>query len=257
MMRFGVCVSTVEEIATIAQAGFDFCELPARAVQPFADEAAALPAMRAWAAAALPAEAFNLLVPGELPLCGPRADHAALRDYAQRAFSRMAQLGGQVAVLGSGAARHIPDGFPHDAALDQLADAIAVLAEESARTGVDLALEHLNHGESNVFTTLAEAHSFLAERGLAQARLLVDLHHLELEHEPFAHVVAAAPLIAHVHVAGGGRGAPGVVGYDYAGFMAAVKQTGYKGRISAECRWNDLAMQAEGALVFMRAQWKA
>lgn len=256
-MRFGVCVSTVEEVVTIAQAGFDFCELPARAVQPFAEEAAALPAMRVWGAAALPAEAFNLLVPGELPLCGPRANHAALRHYAQRAFSRMAQLGGQVAVLGSGAARHIPDGFPREAALDQLADAIAVLAEEAARNGIDLALEHLNRDESNVFTTLTEAHSFLAERGLGQARLLVDLYHLELEHEPFAHVLAALPLIAHVHVAGGGRGAPGVAGYDYTGFMAAIRQTGYNRRISAECRWDDLATQAEGALAFMRAQWKA
>lgn len=255
-MRFGVCVATPEEIAIIAHAGFDFCELPARAVQPFESDAVALPALRTLAAAGLPAEAFNVLVPGELPLCGPNADHVALRAYATRVFNRMAQLGGKVVVLGSGGARRIPDDFPRGVALDQLAAAIALLAEEAGHNGIALALEHLNRAESNVFNTVVESQTFLAERGLDQARLLVDLHHLELEHEPFDHVLKAAPLIAHVHVADGGRNAPGLGGYDYAGFMVAVKQSGYNRRISAECRWNDLAAQAEGALAFMRAQWE-
>jgi hypothetical protein len=37
-MRFGICV-TPDQIATVAAAGFDFCELPARAVMPFDDDA--------------------------------------------------------------------------------------------------------------------------------------------------------------------------------------------------------------------------
>lgn len=256
-MRFGVCVSTPQEIVILGRAGYDFCELPARAVLPFEDDLAALPAMRELDAAPLRAESFNSLVPGELPLCGPRVDLSALRAYLQRAFSRMAHLGAQVAVLGSGAARRIPDGFPRAVALDQLADALALAGDEAAHHGIELALEHLNTRECNVFTTLAESQRFIEERGLGQARLLVDLHHLELEREPFASITAAAPLIAHVHVADGGRGAPGVGGYDYAGFMAALKPTGYNRRISAECSWNSLAGQAAESLAFMRAQWAA
>lgn len=255
-MRFGVCVSTVEEIEIIAHAGFDFCELPARAVLPFDQEAAVLPTLRALGSAPLPAESFNVLIPGELPLCGPRADHAALQTYVQRAFQRMAQLGGRIAVLGSGAARRVPDGFSRDIALDQLAESIALIADRAARHGIELALEHLNRGESNVFNSVAESQAFLVERGLVQARLLVDLHHMELEQESFADILTAAPLLAHVHVADGGRNAPGTGGYNYAGFMDAIHQTGYNRRISAECRWDDLAAQAAGALAFMRAAWK-
>ncbi|MEA2724525.1 MAG: hypothetical protein QOH59_2296, partial [Gemmatimonadales bacterium] len=190
-MRFGCCVSP-EQIPIIARAGFDFCELPARAVLPFDDEQAALPALQELDAAALRPEAFNVLVPPQLPMVGPAVDREALRAYLRRAFSRMVRLGGVVVVLGSGGARRIPDGMPRDEALDQLADSLSLAADEAARAGIELALEHLNRGECNVFTRLDECQAFIEERGLTGLRLLADLHHLELEQEPAGSVVAAA-----------------------------------------------------------------
>jgi sugar phosphate isomerase/epimerase len=255
-MRFGCCVSP-DQIDILARAGYDFCELPAGSVLPFEDEAAALPALRRIAAAPLRPEAFNVLVPAQLPMVGPRADLAALQAYLRRAFGRMAQLGGVVVVLGSGGARRIPDGMPREQALDQLAAALALAGDEAARAGIVLALEHLNRGETNVFNSLAECQSFLEQRGLRGLQLLADIYHLELEHEPLAHVTAAGPLLAHVHVAGGGRRAPDVPGYDYSGFMAALHVTGYDRRISAECGWDDLEAQAAESLGFMRRGWEA
>src|SRR6478672_11080162 len=242
-MRFGCCCAP-DQIDILARAGYDFCELPTAAVQPFEEDAAALPALRALAAAPLRPEAFNVLVPAKLPLAGPHVDLDALRSYLRRAFTRMAQLGGAIVVLGSGGARRIPENMPREQALDQLAGSLALAADEAGRAGIELALEHLNRGESNVFTTVAECRSFIERRGLAGLRLLADLHHLELEREPLDDVIAAAPLLAHVHVADGGRRAPGVGGYDYAGFMRALHSVGYNRRISAECVWEDLAAQA-------------
>lgn len=253
-MRFGCCVSP-EQIDIIARAGYDFCELPARAVLPFEDDAAALPALRQLAAAPLRPEAFNVLVPAELPLVGPRADLDALRVYLRRAFRRMVQLGAEVVVLGSGAARRIPEGMPREQALDQLAGALALTADEAGGAGIALALEHLNQGETNVFTSLAECQAFIEERGLKGMQLLADLYHLEVEREPLANVVAATPLLAHVHVAGGGRRAPDVPGYDYPGFMGALRAAGYDRRISAECSWENLEAQAAESLAFMRRKW--
>jgi sugar phosphate isomerase/epimerase len=253
-MRFGCCVD-VDQVPILAQAGYDFCELPARAVRPSDDEPAALPALRAAAALPLRPESFNSLIPPTLPLVGPHVDRAALRLYLRRAFTRIAQIGGQVAVLGSGGARRIPAGMPRDQALDQLADALALAADEAGSAGIALALEHLNQGECNVFTSIAECQAFIEERGLAGLQLLADLHHVEAQQEPLAHVLDAAPLLAHVHVADGGRRAPGVGGYDYAGFMAVLRQANYDRRIAAECSWEDLSAQAAGALAFMREQW--
>ncbi len=253
-MRFGCCVD-VDQVSILAQAGYDFCELPARTVRPLDDEPAALPALRAIAALPLRPESFNSLIPPDLRLVGPHVDRDALRSYLRRTFGRMVQLGGAVVVLGSGGARHIPAGMPREQALDQLADSLALAAEEAGRAGIELALEHLNRGECNVFTTVAECQSFIEQRGLTGLRLLADLHHLELEHEPLDNVITAAPLLAHVHVADGGRRAPGVGGYDYAGFLHALHSIGYDRRISAECSWEDLEAQAPGALAFMQSQW--
>ena len=253
-MRFGVCVAP-EQIDSIARAGFDYCELPARAVLPMEDDRTAMPALRAIAAAPIRPEAFNVLVPATLPLVGPHADLAALRGYLRSAFQRMAWLGASVVVLGSGAARQIPDSMERAAALDQLADALALAGDEAGRAGITLALEHLNRGESNVFNSVAESYSFIRDRGLAGVQILADLHHIALEHEPFDSVITAAPLLVHVHVADGGRKAPGKGGYDYAGFMAVLHQVGYDARISAECSWDDLDAEAPAALAFMREQW--
>jgi D-psicose/D-tagatose/L-ribulose 3-epimerase len=253
-MRFGCCVLP-DKIDVLARAGYDFCELPARSVLPFEDDVAALPALREIAAAPLRPEAFNILIPAELPLLGPQADPDALRVYLRRAFGRMAQLGGAVAVLGSGGPRRIPDSMPRAQALDQLATVLGLAADEAGEAGLELALEHLNQRETNVFNRLAECQAFIQERGLVGLRVLADLYHLELEREPLAHVAAAGPLLAHVHVAGGERRAPDVPGYNYRGFMAALRAAGYDRRISAECSWEDLESQAVQALAFLRSQW--
>jgi D-psicose/D-tagatose/L-ribulose 3-epimerase len=250
-MRYGCCVDT-DQIAAVAAAGFDFCELPARAVKPFEDDTAALPALRAISAMPIQPESFNVLIPGELKLCGPNVDLIALRTYLQRAFSRMVSLGGAVAVLGSGAARHIPAAWPYKQALDQLADALALAGEEASRAGILLALEHLNRDECNVFNTITECQEFIISRGLNGVYLLADLFHLEKEHEPLANVAAAGSLLVHVHTAGGGRGAPHIAGYNYAGLLAVLGDIGYNARISAECSWEDFAAQAPAALAYMR-----
>ncbi len=257
-MRFGCCVGSREQIDILARAGFDFCELPAASVMPFEDDHAALGVLRALESAPLRPESFNVLVPAKLPLVGPHVDLVALASYLRTAFRRMASLGAQIAVLGSGGARKIPDGFSREFAMTQMPDSVAVILDEAHRSGITLALEHLNRGETNTFNSVAESYDFLATGQLAAKgmRILVDLFHLEVEHESLEVVTTAAPLIAHVHVAGGGRRAPDVAGYDYAGFMRALRKVGYNARISAECSWENLEAQAEGSLAYMRKCWE-
>lgn len=253
-MRFGCCVPA-EKISLLAEAGYDYCELPARAVAPLEDDATAEPLLRALEAAPLRPEAFNVLVPAEVPLVGPAMNMAQVKSYFQRVFERMARVGGQVAVLGSGAARRIPEDMPRNEALDQLAQTLALARDAAQRVGMDLALEHLNKGECNVFNSIRESQQFIEDRGLDGMRVLADLYHIELEHEPLSSVREAAPVLAHVHVAGGERDAPFVEGYDYAGFMRVLHEIGYDRRISAECHWSDFANQVVPTLAFMRAQW--
>ena len=192
-MRFGCCVGKLEQIDVLARAGFDFCELPASIVQPFDEDAGALPALRAIEAAPLKPESFNVLVPAILPLAGPKRDLPGLRLYLRRAFGRMVRLGAPVVVLGSGGARRIPDGTQREQGLDQIAESLTLVLEEANRAGIVVALEHLNRSETNTFNSIAESQAFIAQRGLAGLKLLADLHHIEMEHEPLANVLASAP----------------------------------------------------------------
>lgn len=257
-MRFGCCVGTREQIDILARAGFDFCELPAAAVQAFEADADAAAALRLLESAPLRPESFNVLVPAKLPLAGPTVDHAALASYLRRAFRRMVSLGGRIAVLGSGGARRIPDGYPRDAGISQIEHGMAIALEEANRAGITLALEHLNRTETNTFNSIAESRDMLTAGHLARhgMRLLADLYHIEKEHEALDVIATVGPLLAHVHVAGGERRAPDIAGYDYAGFMRALRRVGYDHRISAECSWENLEAQAAGALDFMRRSWE-
>lgn len=250
-MRYGCCANP-DGIAAVAAAGFDYCELPARALLPREDDRAALASLNVLSRAPIALEAYNQLIPADLPIVGPQADHHALRDYLQRAFGRMAQLGGRVAVLGSGAARAIPDGWERAKGLEQLAEALKIAADESARVGVVLALEHLNSRECNVLNSVAECLSFIHKHSIDGVKVLADLYHLEVEHESSEVIAKAAPLLAHVHVAGGDRKSPARPGYDYAGFAEALRAIGYDARVSAECGWDNFEAEAPQALAVMR-----
>lgn len=256
-MKFGCCVKTPTDVAILAEAGYDFCELPAAAVQPFETDADVQETLTILKQLPIPAEAFNLLVPRQLRLLGPEYDPAALRTYLQRAFTRMVAIGGQVAVLGSGGARNFPDDMARTDALDQLAVSLSLAGEEAARAGITLVLEPLNTRESNVFNTVTEAYNFIKNRKVPHMQVLADLHHMEMDDEPLANVVTAADMLRHVHVADGERKAPGSGGYNYPGFMQALRQAGYDTRISIECRWDDLATQAASSLKYLHQQWAA
>lgn len=250
-MRYGCCANP-DRIGAVAVAGFDFCELPARALVPREDDLAALPTLNALSQSPIPLEAYNQLIPADLPITGPHADHHELREYLQRAFGRMAQMGGRVAVLGSGGARAIPEGWDRSKGLDQLAEALKIATHEASRAGITLAIEHLNSTECNVLNTVAECLDFIHERGIEGAHVLADLYHLEVEHEPSEIVYKAARLLAHVHVAGGERKSPARPGYDYPGFAKALRAIGYDARVSAECGWDDFEAEAPEALAVMR-----
>jgi D-psicose/D-tagatose/L-ribulose 3-epimerase len=251
-MRFGSWVTSIEDVAILARCGYDFCELSVEVLKPAESDTAAIASLRQLDALPLVPEVFNRFFPPSVSLYG---DLDTVRSHAGRVAARMAQVGGQVVVLGSGAARDVPPGMDGGEALGRLARAVAVVHEECDRYGVMVGLEPLNRGESNVLNTLKECREFREEFGLHGVYITADLYHLEREHESLGEVLNTGSIIRHVQVAGGGRQSPTVPGYDYAGFAAALSSVGYDGRISAECDWCDLNDQAAPALEFMRKHW--
>jgi sugar phosphate isomerase/epimerase len=258
-MRFG-CVITPQQIGAAIAAGFDYIELPARALDPEGKHELALRKISRTlqkSYRAIKVEVFSGLLPGDLVVVGPDVDQERLRRYLHQSFTAMWALGGVLVVLGIGASRRIPDGFPRERAEMQFAEALRLIEEEGDRNGLDLALDPLNRTETNLLTTLDESRRFLAEHNVVEVKLLADIYHLTVEDESLEVIEDCGPLIAHVHVADSERLPPGRGDFDFGPFFTTLRKIGYDTRISIKCDWGDFASEAAPALAYIKEQWEA
>ena len=265
-VRLGCC-APLEMAALVREAGFDYIELPTATFLPAEDEAAFAPVKAQILSLGLPVHACNVFIPGTYKITGPtaEADRNAVSAYAATALRRLADVGVQVQVFGSGGARNIPEGFDRGQALDQIAVFLTHVERESAAAGVTVVIEPLNLKESNVFTSVAESDEFNQARGLDGIYVLADLYHMAAEGESYAGMIAAGGRLRHAHVADVDRKPPGAgVVADYPGFFRTLRAIGYTGGVSVESRWttdakDHTARAAEYAQAyqFMRQAWEA
>jgi sugar phosphate isomerase/epimerase len=253
--RFGCC-APADRAEAVARAGLDFIELPAvSTLRPDADGSEFAADLSRLEHLPLPAEAFNLFLPGDMKIVGTEIDHERISRYLRHVFDRAAAVGGKVIVFGSGGARRVPDGFDPEEAFAQIAAFLSEAGPIAERYGVTLAIEPLNTGESNILNSVPEALDLAATVGHPNVRALADLYHMELESEPLDHVTQAGDRLAHVHVADTGRFAPGTGEYPTLELFRRLKEMGYAGRVSVECTWRDFEAEATGAVVFLRETW--
>jgi sugar phosphate isomerase/epimerase len=258
-MRYG-CVITPEQIEAAIAAGFDFVELPARALSPEGRHDLALRSIsRALAQSRRPikVEVFNALLPEDLAIVGPEVDHERLQRYLHRAFTAMWALGGVLVVLGMGPSRRVPRGFSHEQAEAQFAQALTFIREAADRNGLDLVLDPLNRLETNLLTSLDDCCRFFSDHNVAQVGLLAGSYHLLGEAEPLEAVVECSALIEHVHIADSGLGPPGQGDFDFGPFFATLRAIGYQGRLSLKCDWHDFTQEAGPALAHVKRLWEA
>jgi D-psicose/D-tagatose/L-ribulose 3-epimerase len=237
-MRFGVCVPPAQTAAYI-DAGIDYVEWPmSRTVGEMDDDAFDELVALADALPVTP-EAWNVMLPPTLKISGPDADPDGFMGYIERAFARAARLGGEVVAFGSGGARNAPDGWGHQAAIRQFASACRTAGDAAQRHDITVAIEPLNRAETNLVNGVAEAVAIATDAGLPRVRVLSDLYHVAAEGEPLADTAAAGALLVHAHIAEPGSRhvpKPGAHEATYEAFLAALRDAGYGGRLSLECR---------------------
>lgn len=246
------CCAPVEAAQAAKEAGFDFLECRLTSLLGDEDDSAFAPVLAVYRAAALPVLAFNVFLPADLAVVGPAVDWARVERYVANSVRRAALVGARVLVFGSGRSRHVPDGFDRAAAEAQLVRVLRLAAEAAGPEGPVIAIEPLNGKESNILNSVAEAAALARRVGHPKVRVLADFYHMDEEQEPLDHLLEFRDLLAHVHVADTGRRAPGTGQYPYARFAALLRQAGYGGMVSVECRWDDFATQASAAVRFLR-----
>ncbi|WP_164716554.1 sugar phosphate isomerase/epimerase family protein [Paenibacillus whitsoniae] len=250
MRSWGWC-SGIEDAGQLRTLGFDYIECAVVSLS-LENESEYKERLSLFLESPLPVRAMNIFFPGDLKVVGPDVDDARIARYVDKAAEALHRIGVETVVLGSGKARHSPDGWEPLRAADQFLRLVNRMADAFAGTGTVLAIEPLNRKETNLVTTIAEAVSFAEQVNRPEVRVLADFYHMQEEGDPLTSLVAHSKWLRHVHLADTGRFSPGTGTYPYADFAAALNQAGYTGTISAECTVKDKEQELPVSLDFMR-----
>ncbi len=122
-----------------------------------------------------------------------------------------------------------------DQSLAWLTEALQAADERAAQHGVTFIYEPLNRYETNQFNQLAPAAAYLDQHKLDHTVLLADLFHMNIEEPDLGEALrAAGPKVGHVHFADSNRQAIGFGHTEMTSVLAALREIGYDGYLSAE-----------------------
>ena len=131
---------------------------------------------------------------------------------------------------------NVPSPEQKQESLELLAEALARADLYALERGVTLLLEPINRYENNYLCSVGDAADFIRSAGLASTGILADTFHMNIEERDLVSAILDnAGLIQYVHAADSNRLYPGGGHTDFPALFAALKQSGYKGEISAEC----------------------
>jgi len=141
---------------------------------------------------------------------------------------------GAPAILGSMQGRW-EGSVTREQALEWLAEALEQLGPRAHAQGVPFLYEFLNRYETNLFTNVSSALEFLKPLRTQNVKLLCDLFHMNIEEADIpAALRLAGDKVGHVHFADSNRRAIGLGHIDMPPVIAALKDIGYAGYLSAE-----------------------
>ena len=197
----------------------------------------------------------NVFIPGYLKLVGDAVNESAILGYVDTVMSRAKIANVGIIVLGSGEARKIPQGYDSVAASKQFINIARKMAEIAAKYKRVIAIENLNHTETNFVLSLKEAIRIVKAVDHPSFRLTADIYHMLMENESAEPILDAKNLLVNVHIAEKqDRAYPGKNGTDFRPYFKAMKKIGYQGGIMIECRWTDMAEELPKSVQYLREQ---
>ena len=181
----------------------------------------------------------NVMFPGQMKIAGPDVQEQAVLNYTDRLFSRAQQAKVKVIVLGSGAARRLPDGYDVNKATADfilLGKKIAAIAK---KYNIKIALENLQSKETNFLNSVRSAADVVRRINHPNFRLNADIFHMRREGELPQSIIDAKDLLIHCEIAEDKeRTLPGIMGDDFRPYLKTLRTAKYKGPIFVEAGSN-------------------
>ncbi|MEZ6066612.1 MAG: sugar phosphate isomerase/epimerase family protein [Planctomycetaceae bacterium] len=147
---------------------------------------------------------------------------------------------GAPAIIGSMQGRH-GGGVDREMAMNYLQEGLNTLGRYAAERGVPLIYEPLNRYETNLCNTMASGVALLRSLETSNVTLLADLFHMNIEEVSIAEGLRdGGQYIGHVHFVDSNRRPAGCGHMRYEPIVAALRDIGYSGYLSAEAfPWPD------------------
>lgn len=199
-------------------------------------------------------QSANWFLPPELKVTGPEANENASRKFLEHALARAATLGAKAIVFGSPGSRSIPDGFSTSKGRQQMITFCRLCSDviRENEWQLKIAVEHVNHTETNFINTFTQALSVVREIDRPEIGLAADFYHFAMENEPMDIMLDAAELICAVQLADpNGRcfPKPGAKIPGLETFFKNLVEIGYQGGVSVEATvGEDLETDCRGAV---------
>lgn len=190
----------------------------------------------------------------KLQLCdADGAKRAKAKDFI-RSIIDLGGPFGAPAIIGSMQGRW-GDEVRREQAMSLLGEALNELGDYAGKHSVPLIYEPLNRYETNLVNRLDEGVALLRRLATKNVRLLADLFHMNIEETDVAAALRqAGSAVGHVHFVDSNRRPAGNGHLDYPPIIAALRETGYSGYLSAEALpWPDSLAAAKQTIEAYRA----
>ena len=118
-----------------------------------------------------------------------------------------------------------------------LLEGLAELGAYAEAAGGVLLLEPLNRYEDHMVNTVAQAAELIAAAGSPGVRVLADTYHMNIEEDdPCAALRSVADVLGAVHLSDSNRHQPGTGHVNFGAVIATLREIGFDGVLSVECR---------------------
>lgn len=249
-MKIGVCAPP-QFWAAVKKQGYDHVEWNFSVIAKYTEQEMAQ-VLAQKQALGLDIPSCNGFFPGGFVMFGE--DRAAIeawtREYARAGFERAAKFGADVAVMGSGYARNVPEGMDIAEAKERFAALMRILGEEGERFGIRVAIEPLQKKETNFLHTLEEGAEICAMTDHPNVGLTLDVFHFWAGGEPLSNIEKYKKYVFHAHLARpqADRKAPTEADLaDCLVYRDALRAIGYDDKISLEPVYGDFVADIQGA----------